>query len=563
MGELHGTTTKSEISQRVINEGIVGSERFLMQPSRQAGDRKRSRRYYRIRGDNGPDWDIPNNDIESASHAVLERVFFVKDSDGGFKRAPKPWEHESVLHDKKPKLSAKLKMQERLSNFNSKMAKCAANHGKVSPCSEIEFLDYYGGAKLKVYTHSVESFGFRPFNTKDCSVKLFTKDEYLKPGGTPRAIQPRSPRYNVMLGRYIKGIEHLIFEAIDEIFDETKEHKTVAKGMNMIERGGEIQRMWERYAEPVAVGLDASRFDQHINRELLNIEHTIYKMWSESEGDRLPPLSALLRAQFKNYGMYINKDGRLRYTVDGCRMSGDMNTSLGNVIIMCSLMYAYFEHKGMSDKISLLNDGDDCVIVMERSNAEGFLEGLEDWFLEMGITMKVEGIFSSLEEIEFCQARPVFNEESGYVLTPRPSKRLYSDLVCTKHINVKKVYNKQIGAVAGCGMAMSSGTPIFQNFYMWLGRGATPWIPEVGDYYYKYRQELVDRMLFKYREPTMKERTSFYFAFDITPSEQIVLEKYYNELPDPRFTKSVFDPERALDSHQYLAEPEQKYKRMA
>ncbi|APG76188.1 hypothetical protein 2 [Beihai tombus-like virus 3] len=540
---------------------IVGRESFLCKPSRRAGDLRRSRVYYRVRGDNGPDWDIPNNDISSVSHAVLERVFFVKDGRGGFERAPRPWEHESVLHDKNPKLSARLKIQERLSKFSSEMAKCAADHGVVSPCSETEFLDYYGGAKRKTYEHAVESFKTRSFEAKDGRVKVFTKDEYLKPGGCPRAIQPRSPRYNVKLGRYIKGIEHLIFEAIDDIFDGTKEHKTVAKGMNMIERGGEIKRMWDRYACPTAVGLDASRFDQHINELLLKFEHSIYKMWTELEGDDLPPLHQLLQAQLNNCGMYIGIDGVLKYKVNGCRMSGDMNTSLGNVIIMCSLMYSFFDTKKMLGKISLLNDGDDCVIIMERSDVKGFLDGLEDWFLEMGITMKVEGIFTSLEEIEFCQSRPVFNEDFGYVLIPRPQKRLYSDLISTKNLRSKKVYRKQVGAIAGCGMALSSGTPIFQNFYSWLGRGACPWIPEQGDYYYKYRQELVDRMMYRYRKPSMRERVSFYFAFDITPSEQLVLEKYYDALPDPGYSEPVFDPRRALDLHQCLAEPEQKSKR--
>jgi hypothetical protein len=33
---------------------------------------KKPRRYYRINGTNGPDWDIPNNDIESVKHAILE-----------------------------------------------------------------------------------------------------------------------------------------------------------------------------------------------------------------------------------------------------------------------------------------------------------------------------------------------------------------------------------------------------------------------------------------------------------------------------------------------------------
>jgi hypothetical protein len=226
-------------------------------------------------------------------------------------------------------------------------------------------------------------------------------------------------------------------------------------------------------------------------------------------------------------------------------------------------MYSYFEDRNMLGKVSLLNDGDDCVIIMEKRRLKAFTSGLKDWFLRMGITMEFDGVYQTLEEVEFCQARPVFNEELGYVLTPRPSKRLYSDVISTKLMKSRKVYRKQLGAIAGCGLAMSSGSPIFQQFYTWMGRGATPWIPQVGDYYYKYRQHLIDGMTHKQREPTMKERISFYFAFDITPSEQKLVENYYQCLPDPLWSKPVIDPERCIDSVQYLVEPEQKYKRLS
>ena len=218
MGELTGTTSSSPITEEQIEEQVCGGERFSVSKSRQVAA-KRPRRYYQVRGGNGPDWDIPNNDIESVSHAVLERVFFVKDGEGGFRRAPKPWDHSSVKDDPNPFKASQKKIQDRLSDFSSKMEKLANDTGKVSPISDEEFVSYYGGAKRKCYEAAVESLKDRPLEKSDCRVKVFTKDEYRKPGGAPRAIQPRSPRFNVKLGRYIKHLEHKIFDAIDEIFD--------------------------------------------------------------------------------------------------------------------------------------------------------------------------------------------------------------------------------------------------------------------------------------------------------------------------------------------------------
>jgi hypothetical protein len=220
-------------------------------------------------------------------------------------------------------------------------------------------------------------------------------------------------------------------------------------------------------------------------------------------------------------------------------------------------MHSYFESKGLLHQIKLLNDGDDCVIIMDRKNLDKFQFGLQEWFLEMGITMEYDGIYTSLEEIEFCQSHPVrFGDE--YRLCPRPTKRLYSDLISTKPLCFPKVYEYILGAVAGCGLACSSGSPIFQSFYQWLGRGATPWIPGQGSHYYKFRQELVDGLAFKAREPTMEERISFYFAFDITPIEQVTVEKYFDGLPDPLWSKPKFKPTRILRPILSLVPPEQK-----
>lgn len=559
MGQEIGTTSKSIITNEQIKLEVTGRESFHLTDTRQElGAVKPPRLYHRVSGNKGPKWDIPNCDIETVSHAILERVYFVKDGKGKFKRPPKPWTHASVISLPNPKRAAQEKFDRRLQTFSRAMHKVAARTGQTPPISSDEFLMLYSGAKLACYTKAVESLQNKPLEERDCRVKVFTKDEYRKPGGAPRAIQPRSPRFNVQLGRHLKHLEHNIYEAIDEVFDPTGDHKTVAKGMNMVQRGNEIEKMWNMHDDPVAVGLDASRFDQHINTMWLEFEQKIFQMFAVGHGDDIPNLSTLLRELKRNKGSYRNSDGRIAYTVTGCRMSGDMITSVGNVVDMCSDMFAYIEARGLSGKVSLLNDGDDCVIIMSRKHLKQFMGNLKDWFLEMGITMEYDGIYRSLEEIEFCQSRPVWSDEHGYRMMPRPSKRLYSDLVSTKDLSVKKVYEAQVGAIAGCGLAGTGGSPIYQSFYKWLGRGATPWIPEQGSCYYKFRQELVDNLTSKTREPSDKERTSFFLAFDISPVEQRLLEEYYDALPDPIHSPAQRDLIRDLDTIQYLNYPEQK-----
>jgi hypothetical protein len=562
---LKGTTTKSAIDRETVLRRVNcgGGNHFLLTRSRQAERHKAARTYYRVRKSNGPDWDIPNNDIDSVSHAILERVFFVKNSAGVFVTAPKPWDIEmypGIEDECKRVKHARQYVTVATSTFCSKMKKIADIIGKASPITDEEFVACYGGAKKRCYQSAVDSLRDTPLEEKDCYVKTFTKAEYRKPGGAPRCIQPRSPRYNVKLGRYIKKLEHTIFTAIDEIFDSSHEHKTVAKGMNMVERGGAIAEMWNSFSDPVAIGVDASRFDQHINRLLLELEQEIIMMWSTGTGlpgDDLPSLKYLLSKQLVNKGRYYGPDGKIKYQVQGARMSGDMNTSLGNVIVMCSLMFSYFEHCGLLNQVKLLNDGDDCVIILERKNKDKFVNNLQGWFRRVGITMEFDGFYNTLEQVEFCQACPVHTHR-GWTLVPNPSKRLYSDLISDKPINSKKVFNKWLGAVAGCGLATCSGVPIYDAFYSWIARTADPWLPREGDHYYKYTHRKAIGLEMKSEPVLFSTRMSFYFAYDITPIEQLAIENYYHRLSLVKHDKGSLETLVYLDPMQYLVAPVQK-----
>jgi hypothetical protein len=207
-----------------------------------------ARTYYQVDAGRGASWDIPNNDLGTVHHAIAERVFFVK-KNGKFQRPPRPISEDFVM--------------QRLAGFDRKMDRFALEFPLASPMTTDEFVGSYGGAKRKVYQAAADSLNDRKFSSRDARVKCFTKDEYMKPGGAPRAIQPRSPRFNVLLGRYLKPIEHRVFQCIDLIFDPSGEHRTVAKGMNMIDLGRTIAKMWNKHSQPVALLVDASRFDQH------------------------------------------------------------------------------------------------------------------------------------------------------------------------------------------------------------------------------------------------------------------------------------------------------------
>jgi hypothetical protein len=218
-----------------------------------------------------------------------------------------------------------------------------------------------------------------------------------------------------------------------------------------------------------------------------------------------------------------------------------MNTSLGNILIMTSLWYRFildvrkhYKNKERQFDAQLYNDGDDSVLIVERKDASFIADILTEWFQEFGITMEFDGIYNRLEEITFCQARPVYDGSSWY-LCPNPHKRCFSDLVTMKNLGPSnknhKLFNLQVGAISACGLAANGGTPILKNLYRRMGTGVKLFIPDKNHHLYRYRQELVDGLKPCYREPTLEHRISFSIAFDISIPEQRLLEKFYDELP--------------------------------
>jgi hypothetical protein len=551
LGVCLGRTTITSVPKDDVDR-IGGDEQFKIIHTRQAGKKAKGPRvYYRLRSGFGPDWEIPNNDIKSNAHAVLERVFFVK-LNGKFQRAPKPWDHADVMtaaadHEYPDRQARKLGTEHVNRTFKPFLKDLEMRYREtgadpLDPLSETEFVDAYTGSKKKLYAAAVESLKKRPFDMrKDSRVTAFVKDEYSK--GVPRIIQPRSPRFNVMLGRHIKHVEHTIYETIDCVFDPSQEHVTVQKGRNPIERGNAIAAAWFKIDDPVCIETDAARFDQHLNEPLLDNANSATKIFCSNNRDEyLVSVKTLLDAQRRNVGRVYNHEGTIKYKVRGCGMSGDMNTSLRNVIVMCGGTYEFMKQIGVSEYF-YGNDGDDGWLITSRRHLKRILEAMEAWWIKLGITMKIEGVSYNLEDITFCQGRPVYTDDNGYVLMPIPQKRLYADLVTTKNLASKKVFHAWVGAVAGCGLSNTRGVPVLQNHYQWLARTSYPWVPSSSHWlhnpysWWTGSAEVTQR--WEYKPPSIRSRISFYFAFDIAPAEQLVLEKYYDNLDSLKWTTPV------------------------
>lgn len=394
---------------------------------------------------------------------------------------------------------------------------------RTAPRSHAAFVASYEGRKRARYQRALDDVrAGRSSLEEDAKLKVFVKfektDRTSKLDPVPRVISPRDPRFNLRIGRYLKFLEKPLFQSVDALFGEP----TIVKGYNASQVAEILRNKWEKYRHPIAIGLDASRFDQHVSLEALKWEHDIYLNCYGQEKHRRR-LANLLRFQEVNSCYGDTPDGELRYTVVGTRMSGDMNTSMGNCLLMCSMIYAYLDHVGV--QASLCNNGDDCVLIFEKEDLVKVSGELDSWFTQMGFTMAVEKPVDVFEQIEFCQTKPVYDGTS-YLMCRNPHTAIPKDSVMLQRYCGEGFFRGWLDSVGVGGLALAGRLPIFNEFYQMFVRsgkrrkmpkGMLPWSFE----------QLAKGCNRGYGAVSPQARASFYLAFDITPDEQLVMEREY------------------------------------
>jgi hypothetical protein len=316
------------------------------------------------------------------------------------------------------------------------------------------FINHYSGKAKTKYSNAVKSLEHYPLDIRgDATVKAFVKAEKFCPADKrnpdPRMIQARNPRYNVEIGRYLKAIEHHLYRLRSK-----KGLPLLGKGLSMQGRGEVLRKIWDSYKDPVCVSIDGSRWDQHITKEILEIEQSIYLSCNNDQY-----FKELLRQQLNNRGRTARG---WRYKRRGGRMSGDMNTALGNCILMIIMALAAARY--IKVKCDIFDDGDDCLSIMEREDLPKYRKEIPAIMLEFGQEIKIENISTDFESILWCQGHPVLGAAGTYQMVADWRKILSQSAAGTRYWAEPKTRYDMGFSVGQCLLAMYPGMPIIQKY---------------------------------------------------------------------------------------------------
>lgn len=461
---------------------------------------EKERAVYVVGGIGSSDRTLCTNaaDVMTTCAAIAERMIYAKVGGKLLKRAGRRKDYYDGI----------------LGDFKRLVVKAAGR--TFHPVTPEEFVDSYKGRKRTVYANYLEEYLEKGVQKMHATFRTFMKVEKVPTTKSPRTIQPRSPVYNIGLGRYLKHSEKPIFRAIARVFGQKY---TVFKGMNAVEMATQMKVMWDEFADAIALGIDASRFDASVDIGLLEHEHSFYNaLFHDKE------LRRLLNMQLNNVGAAYCHDGIVKYSVQGGRGSGDMNTSLGNSYIMCAIIWVWLHRCGVHARLA--NNGDDCVVIMERCDRDKFVDGFAEYAGTLGFTMVVEDMVDEFEMIEFCQTHPVWDGTTWRMVRNFNSAR-EKDSMCLFPLDTPGAIGSWLYAVGECGMALTAGIPVFQEMYLAFMRNGKPSKMSEAVFMQSGSAMMARGMDGTQREVTAEARVSFFAAFGVTPDEQVALEEYY------------------------------------
>lgn len=388
------------------------------------------------------------------------------------------------------------------------------------PCSLDTVVSHLNSRKKRLYAKAAESLLTHEVEPRDALVKMFIKpdryDARVVSTKEPRAIQYRSPRYNLRLQQFLHPLEHAYYRTT------TAQFGGAVKGFNSWQRASLYQDALSLFVDPVVLNLDFSKFDAHLHPEVLAEERRFYEKTYHDDF-----LHDLLGMQRRNK---CTTQLGLRYFVFGTRISGDVNTGLGNTLLGEGIFRAWLAlHKVRAVPFV---DGDDIIGIFER----GTVPELD--FTAWGMECTAEIL--EPDQLVHCQSKMV-RVGKRYRMVRNPIRAISHGCVTVRNYP-DRLLGPLLSAMGHCELACSNGVPILQSWALAQIRisGSKAW--DKFDEDISFRAKLEGRPIPLSIDPESRE--SFANCFGISISDQVLIENYLGTLDHDSFL-----PARRVDEH--------------
>lgn len=384
--------------------------------------------------------------------------------------------------------------------------------------------------KREIYRAGLDSTLELPFHAK-CTGFVKQENVPYKKADKPRMIQFRNPIFLAHMLSWMKPLEHAFYH--NRYCFNRYQKKTCAKGMSPLERMTVLEEMTASLVDPHFVGLDGSAFDAHVTRGALRAEWDFYVKAMRVAGyhpETLRKARRMGKCQEVNTTRSQCDDGSVKWKTVGNRMSGDLNTGLGNSVLQSCFIAAVMDELGVPEECwRMLVDGDDAVLLVGGAYMHLITaDSITNLFKQYSQEVKVEGLtpisLDNMEPIDFCQSRPV-RIDGKWRLVRNPWKVYNGYKQQAIYYRSLEEAQRFFATVAPAEMIYAAGVPVHQELFTLfhrLGNNAKPldavgrrfWLRNAASSGVEYSEEI-----------TLQTRESYYKAFGMPALEQLQIEE--------------------------------------
>ncbi|APG76359.1 hypothetical protein 2 [Hubei diptera virus 15] len=253
----------------------------------------------------------------------------------------------------------------------------------------------------------------------------------------PRLIQARHPTFNLALGCYIKPLERAL-----------KFRDNFGKG-TYDQIGAKVARLSRKY-KYYTEG-DHLTFDAHVTVEMLRLCHRFYLRCFNNDSKLLRLCGKTIRNRA------LSRNGE-RYTVNGTRMSGDVDTSFGNSIINYYIIRSVLADLHLSG--DAIVNGDDYIIFTDVP-IDG--SAATTAFRRYNMDTKLLPSSSNIHTVSFCRTK-LFYHPDGHPTMGFDPVRLKKIYGCTNIMYPFEDYMQYLELIHHANYMININSPIHTNW---------------------------------------------------------------------------------------------------